>query len=142
MKIAPDLHDTEIADIATVANDSGIAGIIATNTTLSRDGLQSAHASEAGGLSGRPLFERSTRVLARLSTLTELPLIGVGGVASGDDAFAKIRAGASAVQIYTGLVFGGLSLVENILRDLDTLLECHGYSNVAEAVGTDKERWL
>ena len=142
LKIAPDLHDTEIADIATVANDSGIAGIIATNTTLSRDGLQSAHASEAGGLSGRPLFERSTRVLARLSTLTELPLIGVGGVSSGDDAFAKIRAGASAVQIYTGLVFGGLSLVENILRDLDTLLECHGYANVAEAVGTDKERWL
>ena len=106
LKIAPDLSDAEIADIAAVALDTGIDGIIATNTTLARDGLKSRDRDQAGGLSGAPLFQRSTRVLARLSQLTggNLPLIGVGGIGSAEDAYAKICAGASAVQLYTALV--------------------------------------
>ena len=142
LKIAPDLTDTEIADVAQVANAAGVAAIIATNTTLDRHGLRSRHKSEAGGLSGQPLFEKSTRVLARLSTHTTIPLIGVGGVSSGAQAYAKIRAGASAVQLYTGLVYGGLSLVSQIARDLDSLLAQDGFANVAEACGTDVKRWL
>ncbi len=142
LKIAPDLSDTDLSEIAEIAEQTGVAAIIATNTTLDRDGLQSRHAGEAGGLSGAPLLEKSTRVLARLSTLTQTPLIGVGGVASAEDAFAKIRAGASAVQLYTALVYGGLSLVADIANGLDALLKEHGFGTVAEAVGTDKERWL
>ena len=143
LKIAPDLDDAGLHDMADVARASGISGIIATNTTLSRDGLRSPRASEAGGLSGRPLFDRSTRVLARLSQLTEgqIPLIGVGGVASAEDAYAKIRAGASAVQLYTALALKGLSLGEEIIRGLDTLLARDGYENVAEAVGTRRDDW-
>ncbi|MFC5566079.1 quinone-dependent dihydroorotate dehydrogenase [Rubellimicrobium aerolatum] len=142
LKVAPDLSDDELADVAEVANAAGIAGIVATNTTLARDGLRGAHAGETGGLSGAPLFERSTRVLARLSTLTQLPLIGVGGVDSAEAAFAKIRAGASAVQLYTALAYGGLGLAGDIARGLDALLERHGFGHVAEAVGTGRGEWL
>ena len=144
LKIAPDLSDTELSEIADVAHTSGLSGIIATNTTLSREGLSSTMRDQAGGLSGQPLFERSTRVLARLSQLTggEIPLIGVGGIASSDQAYAKIRAGASAVQLYSALVYRGLSLVGEIARGLDALLERDGFGNVAEAVGTGREAWL
>lgn len=137
LKIAPDLEPAEIADIAQVAADVRIDGIIATNTTLSRDGLTSRYAIEKGGLSGAPLFEKSTAVLARLyaETAGNIPLIGVGGVSSGAQAYAKIRAGASAVQVYTALVYGGISLVEQIVRDLDTLLQRDGFETVADAVG-------
>ena len=144
LKIAPDLSEADLADVAAVALGVGIDAIIATNTTLSRDGLRSPHAGETGGLSGAPLFGKSTRVLARLSKLTEarLPLIGTGGIASAEDAYAKIRAGASAVQIYTALVYGGLSLVSDIARGLDRLLAREGFASVAEAAGTDRARWL
>lgn len=142
LKIAPDLGDTDLAAIAGVAGSAQLAGIIATNTTLARDGLKSDAAKEAGGLSGAPLFEKSTRVLARLSTLTDLPLIGVGGISSAEEAYAKIRAGASAVQLYTALVYGGLSLVDEIARGLDRLLARDGFANVAEAVGTGRSDWL
>ena len=142
LKIAPDLNSDELAEVAEVANASGLSAIIATNTTLSRDGLTSAHRDQTGGLSGEPLFEKSTRVLAKLSTLTDLPLIGVGGVGSAEHAYAKIRAGASAVQLYTALVYGGISLAEDIARGLDDLLERDGFANVADAVGTDKGAWL
>jgi dihydroorotate dehydrogenase len=142
LKIAPDLNSDELAEVAEVANASGLSAIIATNTTLSRDGLTSAHRDQAGGLSGEPLFEKSTRVLAKLSTLTDLPLIGVGGVGSAEQAYAKIRAGASAVQLYTALVYGGISLAEDIARGLDDLLEQDGFACVADAVGTDKGAWL
>ncbi len=144
VKIAPDLNDDDLAQIAGVALSSGIAGIIATNTTLSRDGLTDTHRAEKGGLSGRPLFERSTRVLARLSQLTDgrLPLIGVGGVASVEDAYAKIRAGATAVQLYTAMVYQGLSLVPRIAQGLDRLLERDGFATVAAAVGTARGDWL
>jgi dihydroorotate dehydrogenase len=143
LKIAPDLSDAEIADIAEVALTAGLSGIVATNTTLARGGLTSRHAGEAGGLSGAPLFARSTRVLARLSLLTggAMPLIGVGGIGSAEEAYAKIRAGASAVKLYTALVYEGLSLVAEIVRGLDALLARDGFANVAEAVGTGREEW-
>ncbi|PWE32336.1 dihydroorotate dehydrogenase (quinone) [Maritimibacter sp. 55A14] len=144
LKIAPDLSGDELAEIAEVAQGAGIDAIIATNTTLSRDGLTDPQAAQAGGLSGRPLFERSTRVLARLSQLTEgaMPLIGVGGIGSAEDAFAKIRAGASAVQFYTAMVYDGISLPAKVARGLDRLLAQAGYCNVSEAVGTGREEWL
>jgi dihydroorotate dehydrogenase len=142
LKIAPNLSDADLADVAQVARASGVAAIIATNTTLSREGLTSAHKGEAGGLSGQPLFERSTRVLAKLSSLTDLPLIGVGGVGSAAQAYAKIRAGASAVQLYTALVYGGISLASDIARGVDDLLARDGFTNVADAVGTRREEWL
>ena len=139
LKIAPDLTPDELVDVAEAAITSGIAGIIATNTTLARHGLTSPHRDETGGLSGAPLFARSTAVLATLHRLTEgrVPLIGVGGVGSAEDAYAKIRAGASAVQLYTALVYGGLSLVPEIVRGIDTLLARDGFASVAEAVGAD-----
>lgn len=144
LKISPDLTDPDLQDVAEVALASGIDGIIATNTTLDRSGLTSRHAPEAGGLSGQPLFRRSTRVLAQLSVLTagRLPLIGVGGIASAEDAYAKIRAGASAVQLYSALVYGGLGLAADIARGLDALLAREGHATVADAVGTDRDRWL
>ncbi|MBJ6371050.1 quinone-dependent dihydroorotate dehydrogenase [Sedimentitalea arenosa] len=144
LKIAPDLTESELDDIAAVARATGIDGIIATNTTLARDGLRSPHKGETGGLSGAPLFERSTRVLARLSVRLdgEIPLIGVGGIGSAEDAYAKICAGASAVQLYTALVYGGLSLVPEIAEGLDRLLARDGFANVADAVGSRRADWV
>lgn len=144
LKIAPDLDDAALADIAEVAHSSSLDGIIATNTTVMRPDLASARATEAGGLSGRPLFAPSTRMLARLSALTDgqVPLIGVGGIEDADTAYAKIRAGACALQLYSALVYGGLSLVGRILDGLDARLAADGFDSVAEAVGTDRDRWL
>lgn len=144
LKIAPDLTQEELAQIAEVAVASGLSGIIATNTTLSRGGLQCSHRAESGGLSGAPLFEKSTRVLAQLSQLTggSLPLIGVGGIATAEQAYAKIRAGASAVQLYTAMVYHGISLASEIASGLDDLLERDGFATVADAVGTDRGAWL
>lgn len=144
LKIAPDLDDTALGDVAEVARSAGVAAIIATNTTLDRDGLQSPARQEAGGLSGAPLFGKSTRVLARLHQITEgrMPLIGVGGVGSAEDAYLKIKAGASAVQLYSALVYEGIGLVPRIARGLERLLEKDGYANVSQAVGKESERWL
>ncbi len=143
LKIAPDLDDTALAQIAEVALEAGIHAIVATNTTLARNGLRSPHAGQTGGLSGRPLMAPSTRVLARLSTLTggRMPLIGVGGIASAEDAWAKIQAGASALQLYTALSLHGLSLVPDILRGLDARLAAAGHATLADAVGTDRVAW-
>ena len=140
LKIAPDLTGNDLGDIAEVALASGIDGMIATNTTIERPGgLTDRRRGEAGGLSGVPLFAPSTRVLADMYRLTEgrLPLIGVGGVASGADAYAKIRAGASLVQLYTALVYGGPGLVNRIKRELAGHLRADGFSSVSEAVGAD-----
>ena len=142
LKIAPDLTEAEIADVAEVANDADVAAIIATNTTLDRAGLKSAQRDQMGGLSGAPLFEKSTRVLARLSTLTDIPLVGVGGIGSAEDAYAKICAGASAVQLYTALVYSGLSLAADIAKGLDKLLKQDGFDTVADAVGSNRSAWL
>lgn len=139
LKIAPDLSEAELGDIAELAEAHGLAGIVATNTTLGREGLAGPKAGEAGGLSGRPLFARSTEVLRMVHRLTggRLPLIGVGGVGSAEDAYAKIRAGASAVQLYTAMVFEGISLPGRIAQGLDRLLARDGFASVAEAVGAD-----
>ena len=144
LKIAPDLTDDELEAIVEVARSVRLDGIVATNTTLARGGLNDANAAEQGGLSGKPLFEASTRVLAKLSALTQghLPLIGVGGIASAEDAYAKITAGAGAVQIYTALIYHGLSLVDEITRGLETLLARDGYARVSEAVGAKRGDWL
>ena len=144
LKIAPDLSPGELEDIVEVALLARVAGIIATNTTLSREGLKSANRDQTGGLSGAPLFEKSTRILARLSHLTRgiLPLIGVGGVGSADEAYEKIRAGASAVQLYTAMVYQGISMVPKIATGLDALLARDGYAKVALAVGTGRSAWL
>ena len=140
VKIAPDLSSDERADIATVALSTGIDGIIVSNTTVAPPpGLRGPAAGEAGGLSGRPLFEASTALLGDIYRLTEgkLPLIGVGGVASGADAYAKIRSGASLVQLYTALVFAGPALLGEIKNELAVLLRRDGFASVAEAVGAN-----
>ncbi|MEM1431280.1 MAG: quinone-dependent dihydroorotate dehydrogenase [Pseudomonadota bacterium] len=137
LKIAPDLSDAEIAEIATTAVEAGVHGIVATNTTLARDGLKSGWKRQAGGLSGAPLFARSTAVLGRLYSETGgvLPLIGVGGVSTAEEALAKIEAGATAVQLYTALAYDGIGLAARIARDLDGLLQARGYGSVADATG-------
>lgn len=141
LKISPDLSDAALADIAEVALSGGISAIIATNTTLARDGLRSTHRAQSGGLSGAPLLAPSTKILAQLYRLTkgQIPLIGVGGIGSPQDAYAKIRAGASALQLYTALTYQGLSLVPRIARGLDKLLARDGFSNIADAVGQDTQ---
>jgi len=138
VKIAPDLTTAERRDIAQVALDTGIDGLIVSNTTVGRPDLVSRHAHEAGGLSGRPLFAASTALLADMYRLTQgrLPLIGVGGIASAADAYAKIRAGANLIQLYTALVFAGPDLVGQIKSGLVDLLRRDGFGSIAEAVGT------
>ncbi|WP_118135672.1 quinone-dependent dihydroorotate dehydrogenase [Oceanicella sp. SM1341] len=139
LKIAPDLDSPALAEIAATARGTGIDAIVATNTTLARDGLTSAARGETGGLSGQPVFARSTAVLSELYRLTEgaVPLVGVGGIASAEQAYAKIRAGASALQLYTALAYRGLSLVPEILHGLEALLARDGFATVADAVGAD-----
>jgi dihydroorotate dehydrogenase len=140
VKVAPDLTPAESGDIAAVARAAGIDGIIVGNTTVARpEGLRSPAAREAGGLSGRPLFAPSTALLADFYRLTDgrLPLIGTGGVASAHDAYAKIRAGASLVQLYTALIFSGPALLREIKTGLATLLRRDGFACVADAVGAD-----
>lgn len=140
LKIAPDLTSQDLADIAEVALESRLAGLIATNTTIARpSGLDARYASQGGGLSGRPLFEPSTGILRELYRLTQgrLPIIGVGGVASGADAYAKLRAGATLVQLYSALVFEGPGLVRRIKRELLDCLERDRLRTMGEAVGLD-----
>ncbi|WP_322097157.1 quinone-dependent dihydroorotate dehydrogenase [Pelagibius sp. Alg239-R121] len=138
LKIAPDLTDQDMKDIAEVALEHGLDGLTVSNTTITRpDSLRGNDREETGGLSGRPLFNLSTRVLGDVYRLTEgrIPLIGVGGVGTGADAYAKIRAGASLVQLYSALVYEGPGLVERIKRDLAQLLRRDGYERVTDAVG-------
>ena len=140
LKLAPDLDAAERREIAAAVLEGGVDGLVIGNTTTTRPpGLAGRAAGEAGGLSGRPLFAASTAVLADFHRLTggRLPLIGVGGVASGADAYAKIRAGASLVQLYTALVYGGPGLVAAIKRDLAALLRRDGFADIAAAVGAD-----
>ncbi len=140
VKVAPDLSDDELRDIAETCLEVGIDGIVATNTTVSRpEGLCDPNAVQDGGLAGRPLFEMSTRILHRLYRLTEgkMPLVGVGGVSSGADAYAKIRAGASLVQLYSAMVFAGPNLVNRINRDLAAFLRRDGFASVKDAIGAD-----
>ena len=140
LKVAPDLSADERYQVAEVALAAGVDGLVVGNTTVSRPpGLRNARRSEAGGLSGRPLFPLSTEALADFHRLTHgrLPLVGVGGIASGHDAYLKIRAGASLVQLYTALVYQGPALIGRIKRELVQFLARDGFHSVAEAVGAD-----
>ncbi|XP_013394866.1 dihydroorotate dehydrogenase (quinone), mitochondrial [Lingula anatina] len=142
VKIAPDLTEQDKIEIAAVLArpNKSVDGLIISNTTVSRPpSLQSKSKDETGGLSGAPLKELSTQTLRDMYKLTQgrLPIIGVGGVASGEDAYEKIKAGASLVQLYTALSYEGPPIVDRIRRELDELLEKDGYSSVTEAVGFD-----
>ncbi|TQV73303.1 quinone-dependent dihydroorotate dehydrogenase [Denitrobaculum tricleocarpae] len=138
LKVAPDLTEDDRQDIAQVALERDLDGLTVSNTTITRpESLTADDRSETGGLSGRPLFDLSTRVLGDFYRLTggRIPLIGVGGVGSGADAYAKIRAGASLVQLYSALVYEGPDLVELIKRELARLLRRDGFETLKDAVG-------
>ena len=141
VKIAPDLNDEDLDDIAALALETAIDGLIISNTTIARPETLKHQdvAKEMGGLSGKPLFEMSTAVLSGMYQRLDgkLPLIGVGGVASGRDAYKKIRAGASLVQLYSALVYHGPSLIPSIKRELSACLAADGFDNIAHAVGAD-----
>jgi dihydroorotate dehydrogenase len=140
LKIAPDLDERALDDIATEVLASGIGGLIVTNTTIARPPwLRSRHAVETGGLSGKPLFAPSTWVLAEMRKRVgaKLVLVGVGGIASGADAYAKIRAGANLVQLYTALVYGGAGLLKRIKRGLLEGIKRDGFATISDAVGAD-----
>jgi dihydroorotate dehydrogenase len=140
LKIAPDLAPAAARDLVQVAAAGGVDGLIVGNTTTSRPpDLRGRHVRESGGLSGRPLFALSTELLREVYRFTEgrLPLIGVGGIASGADAYAKIRAGASLVQLYTALIYHGPGLIDRIKHDLAACLRADGFATVADAVGAD-----
>ena len=134
VKIAPDNDQTTLEAVAAVAIEMKIDALIVSNTTISRDGVRS---TETGGLSGKPLFERSTQTLRHMYKLTDsrVPLIGVGGISSAADVYEKIRAGASAVQLYTALIYQGFGLVDEINEGLAGLLARDGFTRVADAVG-------
>jgi len=138
LKIAPDVSDGELEDIIEVVMEAEIDGLIISNTTIGeRDGLTGPHAGETGGLSGAPLFALSTERLKRAFQLTggKLPLVGVGGIASGREAYEKILAGASLVQLYTALIYQGPGLVKRIKRDLAQCLASDGFESITAAVG-------
>lgn len=140
VKIAPDLTDEDVRDIADIALNTQIDGLIISNTTIERPKtLKSSHCHEAGGLSGKPLMAPSTEMLGRIYQALDgkKPLIGVGGISSGSDAYRKIRAGASLVQLYSALVFEGPGLVERVKHDLSKRLKADGFASVSEAVGVD-----
>jgi dihydroorotate dehydrogenase len=142
VKIAPDLNEEALGSIVETAIARGIAGLVIGNTTIARPpSLRSRHASEPGGLSGRPLFAPSTALLAKAARLARgrLVLVGVGGVVSGRDAYAKIRAGASLVQLYTAFAYRGPALIGRVLDELSAALAADGFAHVADAVGTDLE---
>jgi len=140
VKIAPDLDAAGEVEIARAALDCGVDGLIVSNTTVARPTtLSGRYRGEDGGLSGRPLFVASTELLARLYVLTEgrIPLVGVGGISNAENAYAKIRAGASLVQLYTALVHQGPGLLQRIKRDMAELIRRDGARSIADAVGAD-----
>lgn len=140
LKVAPDMSDEQMHDVVHAAVEEGIAGIIATNTTLSREAVAGhRHAEEAGGLSGRPLTERSTAWVKEIyqEVGDKVPIVGVGGIYTGQDAYDKIRAGASLVQVYTGMIYQGPGIAKQINKQLLRLLERDGFSHISEAIGAD-----
>ena len=144
VKLAPDLADADLPDVIGVIVANGVDGIVVSNTTLMRDGLKDAtFARETGGLSGRPLFTRATRMLAQVYKLTggKLPLVGVGGIDSGETAVAKIEAGASLLQLYTGLVFEGPGLIGHIKQALIAAIERAGAHDLKPLIGSRADDW-
>jgi dihydroorotate dehydrogenase len=143
LKIAPDLSEMELGEIAQEIQANRIEGVIVSNTTLSRAGLKSRSAAEAGGLSGAPLFPRSTAVLARMRRLLGpgASVIGVGGVDSAEMAIEKIRAGADLVQLYTGMIYAGPALPGRIVRGLSQFADREGLKSIAELRGSATDKW-
>lgn len=140
VKIAPDLDAGEAEDIAEVVLKHGMDGLIVSNTTIDlKSDLTSEYAGESGGLSGKPLLEKSTKLLSDMYRLTEgkIPLIGVGGISSGEDAYRKIKAGASLVQLYSALIFHGPGLVQKIKLELTAALKKDGFTSLRQAIGID-----
>jgi dihydroorotate dehydrogenase len=144
LKIAPDMDDVALRDVTEIAVVHAVDGLIVSNTTISRAGLTSPEAAEAGGLSGRPLFTRSTQMLARTRALVgpDMVIIGVGGIDSVETAWDKIAAGADLIQVYSALVYEGPALAGRILTGLAQRLNERGMTSIAEAVGTETARWL
>jgi dihydroorotate dehydrogenase len=140
LKIAPDLDTNGLLDVAEACRNGAVDGVIISNTTISRPALKSRHAQETGGLSGAPLFDLSTSQLAAFYKMTggRIPLIGVGGIGDAETAWRKIIAGASLIQLYSALVYKGPALVQEICSGLGVKLRQHGFSALAEAVGTQK----
>lgn len=142
LKIAPDLDEAGLDAIASVVAATDLDGLIVSNTTIGRDAVAGMeHASEAGGLSGKPLFNLSTRRLAQMRQRTSLPIIGVGGIHSPQSALAKFEAGADAVQLYSALVFSGLDLLDRIKRGLTAAVRADGKTNISELVGRRTGDW-
>ncbi|MEM7302541.1 MAG: quinone-dependent dihydroorotate dehydrogenase [Pseudomonadota bacterium] len=143
LKIAPDLDQRELDDVAETILASGVDGVIVSNTTLNRDNLKSRNRTETGGLSGAPLFDLSTRVLARMRIRLrpDFPIIGVGGVDGPDTAWQKISAGANLVQLYTGLVYKGPKLPNLINQGLSQKLKVEGLKSITELSGRDVKSW-
>ncbi len=144
VKLAPDLADEDLPEVVRVILSRGADGIVVSNTTLARAGLRDqGFAKETGGLSGRPLFARATRMLARVYQITQgkLPLIGVGGIDSGEAALAKIEAGASLLQLYTGLVFEGPGLISRIKQVLIEAMAKDGSATLAPLIGRRAGEW-
>ncbi|MGO0063196.1 quinone-dependent dihydroorotate dehydrogenase [Brevibacillus fluminis] len=140
LKVAPDMASEQMHDVVKAAVEEGAAGIIATNTTLSREPVKNhEHAGQAGGLSGKPLTERSTAWVKEIYQTVgkEVPIIGVGGIFTGDDAYAKIRAGASLIQVYTGMAYQGPGIAKQINQRLVQLLARDGFTHIQQAVGVD-----
>jgi dihydroorotate dehydrogenase len=145
VKIAPDLNDADIVEVVKASQAYGVAGIIATNTTISRQNLTTTHlpitgkpvTEEAGGISGQPVRDRSLEVINLIWQTTQgsLPIIGVGGIFTAEDAWQKITAGAAIVQVYTGLIYEGPMIVKNILKGLVAKLEENGLDNIQQAIG-------
>ncbi|HEU4452466.1 MAG TPA: quinone-dependent dihydroorotate dehydrogenase [Longimicrobium sp.] len=142
LKIAPDLTDAQVEEAVGIAREEGIAGIVATNTTISRDGLRTPRAEVealgAGGISGAPVRIRAREVVSRIWRETEgkMPIVGVGGVFTADDAWEMVRAGASLVQLYTGFIYQGPLVARDISRGLLRRLRREGFASLHEAVGT------
>ena len=144
LKIAPDLHEAELEDVAAEVLDKQVEGLIVSNTTLARTGLKSGQvAGETGGLSGKPLFERSTIALAKMRRLVgpKIAIIGVGGVDSAASALEKVRAGADLVQLYTGMIYGGPGLPGKILRDLSKLLDGDKVKSIGALRDSRVDHW-
>lgn len=142
VKIAPDLSLSQIDEVLTVVETAGVDGVVATNTTIERKNLSSDPqlVSETGGLSGKPLKNASTEIIRHIynSTKGKITIVGVGGIFNGDDAYEKIRAGASLVQIYTGFIYEGPMVCKKTNKTLAELVERDGFKNIAEAVGKGK----
>jgi dihydroorotate dehydrogenase len=139
LKVAPDLTPADIDDIVEISLKRGIAALIVSNTTITRPPLRSNHAGETGGLSGAPLRDLAQQRLRDFRTASggKIPLIGVGGIASAEDAYARISAGASLIQIYSALVYEGPWLAKKINRGLVRLLKRDGFANISDAVGSE-----